>query len=247
MENADQILVVAKQISENTNAWSNWGSIVMTVISLVASVVTIAGIVMFYYEYKKNKISRSCQKKVVLDLVRHFFVNNVIVELIREKHAEGKRPFDGVFLRFATLASDENLCKLSNSDKSFDEMHQLCLLLRNYNIAVACAEKHFSDSSCSDFEKTNDLDEICSRSIKITTRLVELSRIMKLKIDYDVVKNHLQHYYCQELGVSEGDLLEKQRTAESINVKVADFYDSIGCLDLFLELKDNRAKTIMFI
>ena len=55
MENADQILVVAKQISENTNAWSNWGSIVMTVISLVASVVTIAGIVMFYYEYKKNK------------------------------------------------------------------------------------------------------------------------------------------------------------------------------------------------
>ena len=136
MENADQILVVAKQISENTNAWSNWGSIVMTVISLVASVVTIAGIVMFYYEYKKNKISRSCQKKVVLDLVRHFFVNNVIVELIREKHAEGKRPFDGVFLRFATLASDENLCKLSNSDKSFDEMHQLCLLLRNYNIAV---------------------------------------------------------------------------------------------------------------
>ena len=56
MENVDQILAVAKQISDNTNAWANWDSIIMTTVSLIASVVTIAGIVMFYYEYKKNRI-----------------------------------------------------------------------------------------------------------------------------------------------------------------------------------------------
>lgn len=247
MEDIEQILTVAKEISDNTDAWADWVSVAMTIISLVASIVTIAGIVMFYIEYQKNKISRSCQKKVILDLVRHFFVNNVILELIRENFAEGKRPIDGVFLRFSTLASDENLCKLSNNDKGFDEIHQLCLLLRNYNIAVGCAEKHFSESSCSDVERLNDIDEIYVRSVKITDKLIVLAQTLKLGINNDLVKEHLFSFVSQELCIPVVDLQKRQISSELLDNKIAGFYNKFGCLGLFVELKENRRKTLVFI
>lgn len=244
----DEILSVAKEISSNTNGWDGWLNITMSLISIIVSLVTIAGVVMIYYEFKKRRISNSCQRKVVLDLIRHMFVNNVIAEIILEKLIYGMRPVDGVLARFAVLDSDTDLCKLSITDKSFDDIHQISLLLRNYNIAVACAEKHFDDASYPLTGKEDDIKEIMSRSMAITRKLITLAGKLGLDVDECAVVEHLVDYYAENDSYPGGYPLGIRKVCPKMRIAtVKDYYSMLFLTRLFDHVKFSRAGRIKFI
>lgn len=72
-------------------------------LSALSSIVTIAGAVVIFIYYRKVRISRNCRRKIILDLIRHLFVNSAIVEAVRLKmqlSGDTQRPADGTFLRF---------------------------------------------------------------------------------------------------------------------------------------------------
>lgn len=155
-------------------------------ISFLASIVTIAGFVSIFFYYKKIKISKECQQKIINDLIRHFFINCVIIEIIRarlEKEKFAVRPTDGVFSRFAVLDTDMCLDRFSVNSRNFEMIHEISLLFRNYNIVAGVAEKQFADDRIPNELKIQVLNDLFFRAVKATKLLFKLSNCLKLGVD----------------------------------------------------------------
>lgn len=72
------------------------------------------------------------------------------------------------------------------TSKNFDQIHELNLFMRNYNIASEVAERHFANPSYPVELKKRDLDDLFSRAVSITNRLLGLAKRFELKIDKNV-------------------------------------------------------------
>ena len=134
-ENVSQLLL--RKISENTDAWGDGLSIMLTVLTILASIVTIISLFGVAMELWKRKVSTERQELIIKDLIRHLLVNAAIMEVIRMKMAGkwGKlHPLEGIFSRFCVLDSDLQLVQIRVKDSEYTKLHSLSLFLRNYNI-----------------------------------------------------------------------------------------------------------------
>ena len=73
-ENVSQLLL--RKISENTDAWGDGLSIMLTVLTIMASIVTIISLFGVAMELWKRKVSTERQELIIKDLVRHLFVTD---------------------------------------------------------------------------------------------------------------------------------------------------------------------------
>ena len=64
------------------DGWYNKRSSIVSYLTIIASIVTIIGIISIFGSMRRNVISRSCQRRIIIDLIRHFFVNMAIVEAV---------------------------------------------------------------------------------------------------------------------------------------------------------------------
>lgn len=163
-------------------------------VSFLASAVTIGGIGAVGLYYYKSRVSRKCQEKILLDLVRHVFVNCAIIEIIRVKLAQdpGCWPADGVLQRFAFLDNDMDLGRFSVTSANFDKIHSACLSMRNYNVSAMVAERHNADGSCSCEQRIADLDELFDRGVAVTKKLIDLAEELKLDVSIPVISEYLE-------------------------------------------------------
>lgn len=175
---------IVKEINQNTDSWHGM-NILFTLISFIAALVTIMGLVMVVYAIVKNKCSNRCQQKIIEDLLRHFFINNAILETIRIRTKDDPelRPIDGVFSRFATLDSDVELGRFSNTAYNYELIHKISLKLRNYNITAKIAEEHFHDKNCPMRVMQLDMEALYSRAVSLTEGLVEMCVELNIKLD----------------------------------------------------------------
>ncbi len=227
---------------------TNDSSPVFCSISFLASVVTIAGFVSIFFYYQKIRISKQCQKKIITDLIRHFYINCVIIEIIRAKLTKEKfkiRPTDGVFSRFAVLDTDMCLDRFSVNSRSFERLHEICLLFRNYNIVANVAEKHFADPKISAELKRQDMTDLFSRAVKVTKLLFELSECLKLGI----TKESIFHFFEENLesakkgpwpGIEESDILPRDKFDDH------SFYDKMGLEHIFNQRMEKHSTTFYF-
>lgn len=219
-------------------------------ISFLASFVTIGGILSLGYYFIRKKISKECQRKVLLDLIRHVFVNCAIVEIVRfkvQRNCGSVRPADGVFLRFAFLDNDVELGRFSVTSKNFEKIHSTCLSMRNYNIAAEVAEKYFSNSETPLDMRLKCLDEVFNRGVEVTKKLVKLGRGMGFDIDVNMVytmfkcdfESEINGIYDKDIFV--GDILPRN------NFKNHSYYDKAGLTSLMNRNIIARTPTIGFV
>ena len=200
-EFADSLFHAVKVVGDNTDSFggvSGW----VTWMSFAASMVTIIGLIMVCFEIYTRGTNIRCQKKIILDLIRHLFTNNAISEVIRLKISETGDNIhltEGVFQRYCVLDSDIELGQLSYSAKNYEMLHSLRLKLRNYNIAAEAAEKHWTDPNCSMKTKMADLDDILNRSKRITEGFIEFSNSRGLRIDYSAASKYIRDYYEERI------------------------------------------------
>lgn len=219
-------------------------------LSALSSIVTIAGAVVIFIYYRKVRISRNCRRKIILDLIRHLFVNSAIVEAIRLKmqlSGDTQRPADGTFLRFSFLEDDTNLGRFSLTSKNFDQIHELNLFMRNYNIASEVAERHFADPSYPVELKKRDLDDLFSRAVSITNRLLGLAKRFDLKIDKKCMVRYLRNCKCVE---KKGIYLTSETLCEPLPRNGFDkhnYYDQVGLTSEFDRCILNRFSTFHFV
>lgn len=250
LEQLDSISYSLTKISQNTDSWYDWSSSIVSVISVIASIATIIGFITLYWEWKKHQMSKDCQREIILDLIRHMFINNVILEVIRgvcERNKYECRPIEGVFARFATLDSDTDLGRLSTSSKHYAKIHSVNSILRNYNIAVNIAEKHFNDPSCHIEIRKDDIREIVTRSRRIAKELLELGQILKLGVTTELASNHIRKYYSKYLKLPLNQE-EAERILPRNEFKEHDYFDqAMNLTDVMDCIINKRYKDIYFI
>ena len=197
-EFADSLFRAVNRVSQHTDNFIGLSGMV-TWASFFASIITILGLVMIGLEIFHRRTTRKCQKKIILDLIRHFFTNNAISEVIRMKLPQGKAVLmEGIMERYCVLDSDIDLGQLSYSAKSYEQLHSLRVKLRNYNIAARVAEKHFVNADCPRSRRLADLNDILVRSIKLTEGFIDFAKKRHMKIDEGVIKNYIIGYYASK-------------------------------------------------
>lgn len=200
-EKIESLVNTTAEISNNTNAWGDTPSKLLTSLTILASVVTIVGIVGIVIEMRSKKLSRHRQELIIKDLVRHLFINTVLLEIVRNKIADKwdfLHPAEGVFSRFCVLDSDLKLDQINVRNNSYMELHSMSISLRNYNIAAMIAEKHLNDPTKSSAEKQYDLDVLWIRTQRLVDGFIELCEGTILNIDKERIGTMINSYYQKE-------------------------------------------------
>lgn len=238
-------------IQGNTDSLSGW-SLMFTMAAFIASIATICGVVSIYHVYYQRKTNKSWQRKIVLDLLRHFMVNNAIVEVVRSR-MQGQpntfHPVEGVFSRFATLDSDMDLARFAVTESNYETIHHLSLLIRNYNDFVRLADKHFCDGDYPAESKERELDEILKRSIQICKGLKILCTMQDVELTPEIITGYITDS-CYGKSVID-DWKTKGLYVDDFPVPERDYpesyYDELGLTEIFKHLIRHKAAVVPFI
>lgn len=166
----------------------SWWDYMSAILSPIASVVTILGIITLWISLRKRYINREWRKLMVLDLIRHFFMTNSILEAIRVKLNNDLRPQEGIIARISTLEEDVNLNRFSTSKRYYEVTHRISERIRNFNSVAIIADKNCADKLYHNDDIRFDIDELTERSVSITEDLIDLCNILRWKYclyDYD--------------------------------------------------------------
>lgn len=168
----DSILMSLHHIEKYTNDFHDGWTTTFTICSILASIVTIIGLITIFIELSRSWRNYNFRKKIILDLVRHFMINNSILEVIRSKRSADPdyKPIEGALERFATLDSDMELARFSVNSNSYELIHNLSISIRNYNSVVRYADKHFHNGKITDQE----IDDIFYRGVDLSMKIMDL-------------------------------------------------------------------------
>lgn len=223
------------EISTNTDALGSGFSIFLTVLSIVASIVTIIGLLSIVHQYRKQQITKKRQEYILLDLIRHFFINAAIMEVVRMKMKDKWdkfHPAEGVFSRFCVLNTDLQLDRIQVKDYNYTKLHSLALVMRNYNIMAELAEKHFNDPTYDPKEKERELDDLWERTQRITERFIEFGKETDFNINKGSILTFINEYYEE---MKEKD---REKGKELPNIDIPKREGIRGFYDEVFELKD---------
>lgn len=238
-------------VSLNTDSFGNNFSSFVTILSIVASVVTIIGLLALFLDISKRNISKKTQKKIIIDLLRHFMVNNAILESIwrHRKNKKPQIPIEGTLCRFAALEDDTDIGRFSVKAKYYEKLHNICLSLRNYNSVVCMADKHLHDSNYPQKTLDKELESIFERSIYLTKRLLELSQdVHCFKITEASFAKYVESRYLQK---EDGKVSDSQPGSEPkykhfIKNKKCDYYNKINLDEAYNYLINHHWEKIIY-
>lgn len=268
VETIDRLSGQLNLIVENTDSFKDGFSTFFTYSSLAASIVTVLGVLAVFIEISKRSVSNRRQKKIILDLLRHMMVNNAILEIVCKKKSERNPsiPVEGTLERFATLDDDMNLGKFSAQAKNYEKLHNLSLLVRNYNSVVFHADKHLHDKDYPNKLMEKELNEIFKRSTRISDKLLGISKEMHLfplttkdfskyvrskylskeQFKLRCLINKESRFFWKKLFKKGTSERLKSKYAFYIKVKRCDYYNKLNMGDVYDRLIDNHSRNLLY-
>lgn len=183
------------------DGWYNKRSSIVSYLTIIASIVTIIGIISIFGSMRRNVISRSCQRRIIIDLIRHFFVNMAIVEAVIHQLKNKKiKPAEGVFARLATLDTDMNLDRFVPNAENYETIHNLSLSMRNYNLYVNMVEEHIRVASKPSIDGLiNEVYEVRSRLKDLVAKLWVLQVISGHRISVEEATAYIEKNYRNDV------------------------------------------------
>ena len=176
-------------------SWDNW---ITTLVAWFSFIITL----IITFQIRKHKITRDTQKKVILDLMRHLMVNSATLESIITNLGTCK-PIEGTLTRFATLENDLELGRFMLRAKSYSDLHNVSLKIRNYNSLAEYADKHMHDPAYPQSKLKEELEALNTRAEDIFKRLIELSESIHRKpLTMEHFVKYVLHRYNTERGRS---------------------------------------------
>lgn len=158
-----------------------WVAFVIALISLFVAGVTL------WAQWQTERHTTNAPVEVQLwklkDLPRHFYRNLVCTcAIIIKYRAEGKEkqrkryPSESNLMKLQTLPDDIVLPIDVNKSRAYRYMHELKLLLRNYNVEVEVAAKHLSRKTITDASLVQDFDNLLFKPLYLTQRKFDFER-----------------------------------------------------------------------
>lgn len=123
-----------------------------------------------------RRINNKIQVKLLKDLIRHLYRNKVCTLAMAakmEKNGYTEYPAEGHLLKLKTLPGDIHLEQYNANIKNYSRMHQLSLLLRNYNAEIDVAKEHLCNPATSEEVKRNDLDNLLFKPFYLIFQITE--------------------------------------------------------------------------
>lgn len=201
--------------STSLDGWSNRSSSIISLLSLAALGVSLWGILSLSNDARRRKKSKECQKLSMLDLIRHFTINLMILEGVKKKKEEDMRPESGTFLRFTVLDSDLEFNRFYLNAKNFEDIHQLSLFIKNYNIHCSILEQHFANATRI---KDNKIltDELTNLEERIRICIRRLWSVQKTILRKGSIFNHGRNKFV----ITETELIQYLINKHTINQDV---------------------------
>lgn len=185
----DAIRNFSERTAENTES-NFWGDDVclIAVISLIISGLTIYTI---WSEFRKTRIDKKCQRELFHDLIRHLYRNKLCTVAMRAKYnkiigADGEGyPSEEHYKKLQLLPDDIHLERYNRDADIYHSLHELELLLRNYNTEIEVAERHMTDQRIDRATKQRDFDTLDFKAGYLT---FAISRVLdKIEKDNDAI------------------------------------------------------------
>lgn len=174
------------------------GWTLFAIIGLALSIVTF--LAQKSTEKHTKNVSITSQIGQLKDLPRHFYRNLVcamaMVLKYRHKSNENgnyykKYPSESNVLKLQTLPEEFYLNIDAMNDNIFKLMHEQKILLRNYNLEVDVASKHFARKDITENSIANDIDNILFKPLFLINKNLELRKALELYND--------SHGFCKQL------------------------------------------------
>lgn len=221
--------------------------IIIDVATLVAALAAIAAITAFFIDLYKRRVSREFQARVLEDIERYLYGNDIFIEVIRLKMEEvGWNPeyhlLENVLRRFSFPDIDLDLGKFSVSAKNYDVLHEFILQLRNYNISAQVTAEHF-ENKADKLVRINDLIDLQYRSESLFRRINKEGTGLKyilhlpLRSVYEVGMLHHGHFEKDNLTL-DGDQLKIAKKIEAI--KIPETYKDANLADHYRKAVADR-------
>lgn len=142
---------------------------------------------------------KEVQLGVLNDLPRHFYRNLVCTcaMILNYKFGKGQEklyPSESNLMKLQTLPDDVVLpvdIDTSKEDNAYQHMHELKLLLRNYNIEVEVASEHLSRKGITDDSLVQDFDNILYKPLFLTRGAFDFRRSLERKTQPEITKEFL--------------------------------------------------------
>lgn len=157
----------------NSGCW-DWIAVSVACVSLFYACLTFNS--QRQTELNTMKITPESQRSLLLDYVRHFYADLIVISAVEHK-------LNGRFDEY--YPSEEHLLKLKadldalhpatfyDHAEKYSAIHNLLLLLRNFNLEVDVAIKHLCDRNVFDPAKKRDIDTLKFKTSLIARRTIE--------------------------------------------------------------------------
>ena len=136
----------------------------------------------------RNLVCTLAFSQKVLEESTHKKTTNILKKicntLIRKKAAHNEYPSEEHLLKLKVLPEDIlHLEKYNNNSDIYTKMHELKLLLRNYDTEIDTALMHLKNKNVTLEEVKNDLDTLVYKPLHLINKIREITDDMKKSID----------------------------------------------------------------
>lgn len=174
----------------------------LTLTIIIAMLALIASAIAAYYAHRTafnvGRVARKTQMMLFEDLVRHLYRNKICTLAIAEKMKKepGKYPSEIHILKLKTLPEDIHLERYNKNPKYYAKMHELGLLLRNYNTEIDVAQWHLSDANFPEKAKNKDFSNLLFKPFYIIVRILDVMDMINKKDNrHDIIRIILSEHF----------------------------------------------------
>lgn len=181
--NQDYITYKLNEIAENTHYKP------FTLLNIgIATLSAVFAIFGAYYSFQTasevKRVNKETQEKLLLDLIRHLYRNMVctFAFVTKLKEYTNHYPADEHLLKLPTLPEDIHLERFNSNAKHYEKMHELSLLLRNYNTEIQVTYDHLINPVISSAVKERDLETLLFKPIYLINKICDvLNKVLNKK------------------------------------------------------------------
>lgn len=208
-EQSIQALNEIAQLTHNVahNTQHNYFSGDLTLIATISTIATVFTLGSLYFAVRQSRIDKMCQRQIFDDIVRHFYRNKICVSAMRAKYIiasnHGEKfcyPSEEHYLKLNVLPDDLHLEKYYRKGKTFDLLHKLHILMRNFNIEAEVALSHIKDPKTPYKTKLRDFATLDFKCGFLTQKICEVMReIWGNEKIFDAIWNDILNEHCQNI------------------------------------------------
>lgn len=158
---------LTEEISHNTNDWYGASNILMSVVTILGVIFGFIALFPLFQIWLDQRRDKAFQTAVMDDLIRHFFVNEIILVALKECSDANNHAID--FMKLPVLPEDLNLNRFTTKSETYSALHEIELKMRNYGLHSEWVAQHLSELSHDQFIK--ECDALIDRGKKITEAL----------------------------------------------------------------------------